>query len=51
MADEMAQVGEVDLAPAFRDENRIQRAQKVGRRVDQRAVEIENESWCSLWGR
>jgi bifunctional UDP-N-acetylglucosamine pyrophosphorylase/glucosamine-1-phosphate N-acetyltransferase len=41
----MAQIGVIYRRAAFAEEDRVQRAQKVGRGIDERAVEVEDEGW------
>jgi hypothetical protein len=43
MAHEVAEIGAGHRPPAFAQKHEVERAQDVGRGVDQRAVEIEDE--------
>jgi hypothetical protein len=46
--DQMAEIGVVYGLASLADQDGVQRAKKIGRSVDKRSVEVENENWKHL---
>ena len=49
MADELAKAGNIGARSPAGVQRVVQAVKQVGRGVDQRAVEIENDDWACSW--